>query len=43
MSLPRWLTRLLARFMFTQFKVEEQFEKMARMIAEESTQDESKG
>jgi class 3 adenylate cyclase len=43
MSLPRWLTRLLARFMFTQFKVEEQFETMARMIAEESTQDESKG
>jgi hypothetical protein len=36
--LPRWLTRLLARFMFTQFKVEEQFETMARMIAEELTQ-----
>jgi hypothetical protein len=42
-SLPRWLIRLLARFMFTQFKVEEQFERMARMIAEESTQDVSKG
>ena len=34
-SLPRWLTRLLARLMFRQFKVEEQFERMARMIAEE--------
>lgn len=43
MQLPRWLTRLLARFMFMQFKVKEQFETMARMIAEELTQDESKG
>jgi hypothetical protein len=41
--LPRWLTRLLARSMFRMFKMEEQFEKMARMIAEELTQDESKG
>ena len=40
--LPRWLTRLLARLMFRQFKVEEQFEIMARMIAEELTQEESK-
>jgi hypothetical protein len=40
--LPRWLTRLLARFMFTQFKVEEQFERMARLIDEELKQDESK-
>ena len=37
MPLPRWLTRPLARFMFTQFKVEEQFETMARKIAEEVT------
>ena len=37
MPRPRWLTRLLARFMFTQFKVEEQYERMARMIAEELT------
>ena len=43
MPLPRWLTRSVARFMFTQFKVEEQFEKMARMIAEGLNQDESKG
>jgi hypothetical protein len=35
MPLPRWLTRSVARFMFTQFKVAEQFETMARMIAEE--------
>jgi hypothetical protein len=40
--LPRWLTRLLARFMFMQFKVEEQFERMAGMIAEELKQDQSK-
>jgi len=37
-SLPRWLTRLLARLMFRQFKVEEQFERLERMIAEEATQ-----
>jgi len=37
-SLPRWLTRRLARLMFRQFKVEEQFETLARMIAEELTQ-----
>jgi hypothetical protein len=43
MPLPRWLTRLLARSMFRMFKMEEQFEKMARMIAEESTREESKG
>jgi hypothetical protein len=43
MPLPRWLTRSVARFMFKQFKVEEQFEKMARMITEELDQDESKG
>jgi hypothetical protein len=35
----RWLTR----FMFTQFKVEEQFDKMARLIAEEAARDESTG
>ncbi len=35
MPLPRWLTRLLARLMFKQFKIEEQFNKMAKMIAEE--------
>jgi class 3 adenylate cyclase len=38
MPLPRWLTRPLARFMFKQFKTEKQFERMARMIAEEATQ-----
>ena len=43
MPLPHWLTRTLARSMFRIFKVEEQFEKMARMIAEELAQDESKG
>ena len=42
MSRPRWLTRLLARLMFTQFKVEEQFERMARLLAEELTPNESK-
>ena len=42
MSRPRWLTHLLASLMFTQFKVEEQFEAMVRMIAEELTQDVSK-
>jgi hypothetical protein len=41
--LSRWLTRPLARFVFRMFKMEEQFEKMARMIAEELNQDESKG
>ena len=41
--LPRWLTRLLARLMFRQFKVEEQFERLERMIAEELNQDNSKG
>jgi hypothetical protein len=43
MPLPRWLTRTLARSMFRMFKMEEQFEKMARMIGEELTQEESKG
>ncbi len=38
MPLPRWLTRQIAKFMFRRFKVEEQFERMARMIAEEATQ-----
>jgi hypothetical protein len=38
MPLPRWLTRTLARSMFRMFKTEEQFEQMARMIAQESTQ-----
>jgi class 3 adenylate cyclase len=43
MPLPRWLTRSVARFMFTQFKVEEQFERLVRRIAEDLTQDESRG
>jgi len=43
MPLPRWLTRTLARSMFRMFNMEEQFERMARMIAEELNQDESKG
>ena len=38
MPLPRWLTRTLARAMFRMFKTEEQFEQMARMIAEELAQ-----
>jgi hypothetical protein len=37
MLLPRWLTRTLARSMFRMFKMEEQFEKMARMIGKELT------
>jgi hypothetical protein len=37
MALPPWLTRTLARAMFRMFRTEEQFEKMARMIAEELT------
>ena len=37
MQLPRWLTRTLARSMFRMFKMEEQFEKMARMIGGELT------
>jgi hypothetical protein len=37
-QLPRWLTRMLARSMFRMFKTEAQFEKMARMIAQELTQ-----
>jgi len=41
--LPRWLTRTLARSMFRMFKTEDQFERMARRIAEESTREESKG
>lgn len=41
MPLPRSLTRLLARWMFKQFKMEEQFDKMARLIAEEMTRDRS--
>jgi hypothetical protein len=39
MPLPRWLTRALARLMFKRFKVAEQFETMARLIAEELAQD----
>src|SRR5215207_3212485 len=38
MPLPRWLTRPIAKFMFKQFRVEEQFERLARMIAEEAMQ-----
>ncbi|HEY3476529.1 MAG TPA: DUF2652 domain-containing protein [Anaerolineales bacterium] len=43
MPLPRWLTRPLARLMFKQFKVEAQYERMAWLIAEELTQNDSKG
>ena len=39
MPLPGWLTRPLARFMFRQFKAEEQFETMARLIAEDVARD----
>jgi hypothetical protein len=35
MPLPRWLTRPLARFMFKQAKLEEKFDKLVRLIAEE--------
>ena len=42
-QLPRWLARLLARLMFKQFKMEAQFERMARMIAKELSQDEANG
>jgi hypothetical protein len=38
MPLPRWLTRSMAKFMFRRFKMEEQFERLARMIAEEAMQ-----
>jgi hypothetical protein len=41
-SLPRWLTRLQTQFMFKLFKVEQQFDTLARLIAEEAAQDESK-
>ena len=43
MPLPHWLTRPLAKFMFKQFKAEQQFQTMARMIAEEVARGESKG
>lgn len=36
MPLPRWLTRLVALFMFKMFKVERQFDTMVRLIAEEA-------
>jgi len=35
MPLPRWLTRPLARFMFKQMKLEEHYDTLARLIAEE--------
>jgi len=38
MPLPGWLTRPLANFMFKQMKAEAQFDKLARLIAEETTQ-----
>jgi class 3 adenylate cyclase len=43
MPLPRWLTRPLARFMFKQAKLEDQFDKLVRLIAAERAQEESKG
>ena len=43
MPLPRWLARLLARFMFKQFKVEEQFDRLVRLIAEGEKQEELNG
>ena len=36
--LPRWLTRPLAKFMFKQAKLEAQFDKLIRLIAEEVAQ-----
>jgi len=42
MPLPRWLTRPLAKLMFKLVKTEQQFDTMARMIAEEAAQDGSK-
>jgi len=38
LPLPRWLTRSLASFMFKQVKLEEQFDTLVRMIAEEVAQ-----
>jgi len=35
MPLPRWLTRPLARFMFKQMKLEEYYDTLVRLIAEE--------
>ena len=35
MPLPHWLTRPLARFMFKQGKLAEQFDKLVRLIEEE--------
>jgi len=43
MPLPRWMTRSIANFMFKQAKLEEQFDKLVRLIAEEVAQEESKG
>ena len=43
MPLPRWLTRPLARFMFKQFKAEEQFDTLIRLIAEEVTTNDTQG
>jgi hypothetical protein len=43
MPLPRWITRPLANFMFKQGKLEAQFDKLVRLIAQEAAQDESKG
>jgi len=37
MPFPPWLTRPLAKVMSKQFKVEQPFETMVRMITEEAT------
>jgi hypothetical protein len=41
--LPSWLTRPLAKLMFKQVKLEEQFDTLERLIVEEVTQEGSKG
>lgn len=41
MRFPRWLTRPLAKFMFKQFKIQEQFDTMVQKITEQGAQDQS--
>jgi hypothetical protein len=41
MSLPGWLRRLISNMMDKRFKVEQQYDTLVRLIAEEALQDES--
>jgi hypothetical protein len=43
MPFPRWLTRPMATLMFKQFKLEDQFDKLVELIAQDLAQEESKG